>query len=67
MKTGFVKWFNDSKGFGYIQLDSGEEVFVHFSALADSGVATLAEGQRVQLETVEGANGQQAANVKLSS
>jgi CxxC-x17-CxxC domain-containing protein len=60
---GVVKWFNDSKGFGFIQTDSGEDVFVHFSAIGGEGFKSLAEGDRVEFDVVPGPKGKQAANV----
>lgn len=60
---GAVKWFNESKGFGFIQADSGDEVFVHFSAISGDGFRTLTEGDRVEFDVVEGPKGKQAANV----
>ena len=60
---GSVKWFNEAKGFGFIQKDDGEEIFVHFSAIQGGGFRTLAEGDRVSFEIVPGARGPQAANV----
>jgi CspA family cold shock protein len=60
---GAVKWFNDSKGFGFIQSDSGEDVFVHFSAISGEGFKSLAEGDRVEFDVVPGPKGKQAANV----
>ena len=63
MKEGTVKWFNDSKGFGFIEQDGGPDVFVHHSAIKATGFKTLAEGARVQFEVVEGAKGPAAANV----
>ena len=63
MKQGTVKWFNDSKGFGFIEQDGGPDVFVHHSAIKATGFKTLAEGARVQFEVVEGAKGPAAANV----
>jgi CspA family cold shock protein len=61
---GSVKWFNESKGFGFITPESGsKDVFVHFSAIADTGFKTLAEGQRVEFEVTDGAKGPSAANV----
>jgi CspA family cold shock protein len=63
MVEGTVKWFNDSKGFGFIAQDGGPDVFVHHSAIQSSGFKTLAEGARVQFEIVDGAKGPAAANV----
>ena len=60
---GVVKWFNEAKGFGFVQSDGGEEVFVHFSALSGSGFRTLTEGDRVEFDVAEGPKGKQAANV----
>lgn len=64
MKNGKVKWFNAEKGFGFIEIDGGEDVFVHFSAIQSEGFKTLEEGQSVSFDVVEGARGPQAANVK---
>lgn len=61
--TGVTKWFNDAKGFGFIARDDGPDVFVHFSAIQSNGFKTLAEGDRVSFEIVEGQKGPQAANV----
>jgi len=64
MVTGTVKWFNDAKGFGFISQDNGgSDVFVHFSAIQDSGYKSLAEGQKVEFELQDGPKGPQAANV----
>ena len=63
MKQGTVKWFNDAKGFGFITVDGGTDVFVHHTAIAAQGFRTLAEGARVQFDVVEGPKGLQAANV----
>ena len=67
--TGVIKWFNDAKGYGFIQReDGGADVFVHFSALPQTGgYRSLAEGQRVQFEVVQGPKGAQAANVQAAS
>ena len=62
-KRGTVKWFNESKGFGFIQQAGGEDVFVHYSAIQGEGFKTLSEGQAVEFEIVEGPKGKQAANV----
>jgi CspA family cold shock protein len=65
MATGTVKWFNESKGFGFISPDDGsKDVFVHFSAIASEGFRTLAEGQQVTYDVEDGPKGPQAANVK---
>lgn len=63
MKKGTVKWFNAQKGFGFISDESGNDVFVHFSALEMDGFKVLEEGDAVQFEVVEGGKGPQAANV----
>jgi cold shock protein len=63
MAKGVVKWFNDSKGFGFIEQENGEDVFVHFSSIQGDGFKSLAEGQEVSFEVVQGAKGLQAANV----
>ncbi|CAA0089832.1 Cold shock-like protein CspLA [Zhongshania aliphaticivorans] len=63
--TGKVKWFNETKGFGFIEQDSGPDVFVHFSAIGGSGFKTLAEGQAVEFDVTTGQKGPQAANVTL--
>ena len=61
--TGTVKWFNDAKGFGFITMEGGEDVFVHFSAIQAKGCRTLAEGSQVEFDLVQGPKGLQAANV----
>jgi len=62
-KTGKVKWFNDSKGCGFIEQEAGEDVFVHYSAIQEDGFKSLKEGQEVEFEVVEGPKGPQATNV----
>ena len=63
MQNGTVKWFNDSMGYGFIETEEGKDVFVHYSAIVMNGHKTLAEGQRVQFEVVDGNKGPQASNV----
>ncbi len=63
MPRGTVKWFNDSKGYGFIQQNAGEDVFVHFSAIAGEGFRTLSEGDEVEFEVLETDKGFQAADV----
>ncbi|BAU27244.1 putative cold-shock DNA-binding protein [Aneurinibacillus soli] len=63
MNTGTVKWFNAEKGFGFIEVEGGNDVFVHFSAIQGDGFKSLEEGQSVQFEIVDGNRGPQAANV----
>ncbi len=63
MKQGTVKWFNAEKGFGFIEVEGENDVFVHFSAINQDGYKSLAEGQAVEFEVVEGDRGPQAANV----
>ncbi|MUV38834.1 Cold shock-like protein CspLB [Lentibacillus sp. JNUCC-1] len=63
MNTGTVKWFNADKGFGFIEVEGGDDVFVHFSAIQDEGFKTLDEGQQVTFDIEEGNRGPQAVNV----
>lgn len=63
MQNGKVKWFNAEKGFGFIEIEGADDVFVHFSAIQEDGFKTLEEGQDVQFEIVEGDRGPQASNV----
>lgn len=63
MQTGTVKWFNNEKGFGFIEVEGGDDVFVHFSAIEGEGFKTLDEGQSVEFEIVEGQRGPQAEKV----
>ena len=62
--SGIVKWFNDDKGFGFIERDSGPDVFVHFRAIVGEGRRSLFEGQKVTFEVIQGQKGLQAENVK---
>ncbi len=62
-EMGTVKWFSNEKGYGFIAREGGEDVFVHFSAIAGDGYKTLMEGQKVEFEVVQGPKGAQAANV----
>jgi CspA family cold shock protein len=64
-ETGTVKWFNDSKGYGFIERQDGPDVFVHFSAIQSDGYRTLKEGQRVEFNIEQGPKGLQAANVEV--
>jgi CspA family cold shock protein len=63
MQNGKVKWFNNEKGFGFIEVEGGDDVFVHFTAIQGEGYKSLEEGQEVSFEIVEGNRGPQAANV----
>ncbi|NLZ17800.1 MAG: cold-shock protein [Desulfobulbaceae bacterium] len=63
MVNGTVKWFNDSKGFGFIARDNGQDVFVHHSAIQAQGFKSLSEGERVSFDVVDGSKGPSAANV----
>ena len=65
MEQGTVKWFNDAKGFGFITRQSGEDVFVHFSAIQSAGFRSLQEGQAVQFSVTKGPKGLQAENVQI--
>ncbi|MDD2319266.1 MAG: cold-shock protein [Geobacteraceae bacterium] len=63
MANGVVKWFNDAKGFGFIEQENGEDVFVHFSSIQGDGFKSLAEGEPVTFDVIQGAKGPQASNV----
>jgi cold shock protein len=63
LAEGTVKWFSNEKGFGFIEREGGDDVFVHFSAITGEGYKSLAEGQKVEFEVVDGPKGAQAANV----
>ncbi|EHR87751.1 MULTISPECIES: cold-shock protein [Staphylococcus] len=65
MNNGTVKWFNAEKGFGFIEREDGDDVFVHFSGIATDGYKTLEEGQKVEFDITEGQRGEQATNVVL--
>ncbi|HET8605839.1 MAG TPA: cold-shock protein [Gaiellaceae bacterium] len=66
MAVGTVKWFSNEKGYGFIEREEGEDVFVHFSAIAMEGYKSLTEGQRVEFDVVQGSKGLQAANVQAA-
>lgn len=63
MHQGTVKWFDNEKGYGFIECDNGEDVFVHFTGIKEEGFRTLDEGQAVEFEVIDGVRGAQAANV----
>ncbi|MEI8630969.1 cold-shock protein [Vibrio sp. PP-XX7] len=63
--TGTVKWFNETKGFGFIQQENGQDVFAHFSAIKGDGFRTLVEGQAVEFEVSQGQKGPQAENIRV--
>ena len=65
MNNGTVKWFNNEKGFGFISVEGGDDVFAHFTAIQGEGYRTLEEGQQVRFDIVEGAKGLQAANITI--
>ncbi|TQO55859.1 cold-shock protein [Paraclostridium bifermentans] len=65
MENGVVKWFNNEKGFGFITVDGGEDVFAHFSAIQTDGFKSLEEGQKVSFNIVKGARGLQAENITI--
>jgi len=64
MAQGTVKWFNDAKGYGFIKIENGEDVFVHYSAISAQGFKSLAEGESVEFEVTRGPKGLQASNVR---
>nr|WP_263326935.1 cold shock protein CspC [Neobacillus sp. Marseille-Q6967] len=67
MEQGTVKWFNSEKGFGFIERENGDDVFVHFSAIQSDGFKSLDEGQKVTFDVEQGARGAQAANVQKAA
>ena len=66
-ETGTVKWFNSTKGYGFIERENGNDVFVHYSAINSTGYRTLEEGQRVEFTVVEGQKGPQAQDVTIAA
>ena len=66
MATGTVKWFDDAKGFGFIERDEGDDVFVHYSSIAGEGYRSIAEGAKVEFDVEEDAKGPRAANVVMT-
>jgi CspA family cold shock protein len=66
MAVGKVKWFNDAKGYGFIEREGGPDVFVHFSAITMDGFKTLPEGSQVEFDVVPGKKGEQAQNVRMA-
>ncbi|MFQ5329300.1 MAG: cold-shock protein [Thermodesulfobacteriota bacterium] len=64
MATGKVKWFNDTKGYGFIEQDSGDDIFVHYSAIGGDGFKTLKEGDEVEFDVTDGTKGPQAVDVR---
>ena len=67
MARGKVKWFNDTKGFGFIQQESGEDVFVHYTAITGEGFKTLKEGDEVEFEVTQGPKGPQSSSVRKAN
>ena len=67
MMSGNVKWFNNEKGYGFIDYSEGEDIFVHYSAIRQDGYKTLSEGQRVEFDLIETPKGLQAVNVKSAA
>ena len=65
--TGKVKWFNNAKGYGFVEREGGDDVFVHYSAISGNGFRSLEEGQEVEFEIVDGPKGPQAGNVSIPS
>ena len=65
MNNGTVKWFNNEKGFGFISVEGGDDVFAHFTAIQGEGFRSLEKGQKVSFDIVEGAKGLQAANITI--